>query len=491
LPIKSTISNKVTIFLIYGRLPLVFGGMLCAVGVLWAGSSFAYLLGVLFLLLSMTFDLIDGWFAARFRPQPLLAHLADRIMDKLIYSIVFPLVAVGTMWRFKTLSPQGAGPDIELLHAIFVFFLCLTVLIRDNFAHFLRGFALRKGQEPEPREFTRLRTVAAAPVGALLYIRAFYVPAVGEAALYQWISWLAHLPLHFFFFIEILFLIINFGSIGAYCAKYGSQCLDELSLGDEHLRRRILAFFPNALTVINAVMGLIAIVFAHYGQIAEAYLMLIGAALFDKLDGALARRLGLTEPLPDEDDRRITLGAILDDVADSVSFCLAPALIFYFSLSGTSNPVIHSLPVGFISLAYALLGITRLIYFTFDRNPVPGYFKGMPTPAAALLVVAPLILFADATQQGAPTAGFWGIFCSVLMVFAGLVMNLYPVRYIHLGRVMSRHPWFARLTAVIGLFFVFTPYFAHAALTYMFLYMLSPLITLRAHPGKTNARKSR
>jgi hypothetical protein len=34
----------------------------------------------------------------------------------------------------------------------------------------------------------------------------------------------------------------------------------------------------------------------------EAYLMLIGAATFDKLDGALARRLGLTEPLPEESE---------------------------------------------------------------------------------------------------------------------------------------------------------------------------------------------
>jgi phosphatidylserine synthase len=244
------------------------------------------------------------------------------------------------------------------------------------------------------------------------------------------------------------------------------------------MRRRILSFFPNALTVMNAIMGSIAVLFAYYGQVMEAYLMLIGAALFDKLDGALARRLGLTEPPESEKSHRFSLGAVLDDVADTVSFCIAPALIFYFLLSGTSDPLLQKLPIGLIALAYGVLGVTRLIYFTTDRDPVPGFFKGMPTPAAAMLVVAPLIMFANFSQQDMEAVRLWGLLSSVLMVLAAIVMNLYPVRYIHLGRVMSRHPWFGRLTAALGLCLVFTPYFGYAALAYMFLYLLSPLVSV-------------
>ena len=99
------------------------------------------------------------------------------------------------------------------------------------------------------------------------------------------------------FIIEILFLIINFGSIAGYCRKYGTYCLDELCLGDIILRRRILSIFPNALTVMNAMMGLLAVFFAGQGKMTESYLLLIGAAVFDKLDGAMARKLGLTEPI--------------------------------------------------------------------------------------------------------------------------------------------------------------------------------------------------
>jgi phosphatidylglycerophosphate synthase len=210
-------------------------------------------------------------------------------MDKIVYSIIFPLVAVGTMWRIHILS---ADPNrAEMLHAILVLLLVVTVLVRDNFAHFMRGFAIRNEQELEESELTRLRTIVAAPVGALLFAYAFYIPEGPPSKIYFWISWLGNLPLRGLFVIEIIFLIINFGSIAMFCRKYGSLCLDELCLGNERLRRSILAFFPNALTVMNAIMGLLAVFFAYQGRMREAYLFMIGAAVFDKLDGAVARKL--------------------------------------------------------------------------------------------------------------------------------------------------------------------------------------------------------
>jgi len=488
MPIKLHIPQKITAILVYGRPPLVFGGMICAIAVMWTRSPILYMLGVALLFTSMSFDLVDGWFAARFRPHSPLAHLADRIMDKVVYSIIFPLIAVGMMWRLNFISPNPT--KTELLHAVFVLLLCVTVLIRDNFAHFMRGFAMRKGQEPELRELTRLRTTVAAPVGALLYAYAFYVPEEPSFLIYSWISWLGDLPLRALFFIEILFLIINFGSIAGYCRKYGAYCLDELCLGDVTLRRRILSIFPNALTVMNAMMGLLAVFFAYQGRIREAYLILIGAALFDKLDGALARKLGLTEPLANtESPYHISLGSILDDISDAVSFCIAPAWIFYITLSGSSDPVIERLPVGLIALLYAVLGITRLIYFTLDRTPIPGFFKGMPTPAAALLVVAPLIMFSQAVVEAPEWALFWGIFCFVLMMIAALLMNLYPVRYLHLGRFMDSHPWVTSMTVVLALVSVVTPYFGHIAFLYMFLYLLSPLVSWRIRPDVATIEK--
>ncbi|MFZ5573062.1 MAG: CDP-alcohol phosphatidyltransferase family protein [Thermodesulfobacteriota bacterium] len=467
--------KTITLILIYSRPPLVFAGMICAIHVMLTRHPVAFLLGVLFLFISMSFDVIDRWFAARFHPDSRFVDLADRIMDKIVFSIVFPLLSVGMMWRMLYF-PSGARKT-ELLHALFVLFLCITVLIRDHFAAFMRGFAIRQGLEPEPKEFTRLRTIVAAPLSALLYARAFYIPEGPCIPLYSWTAWLGTISTRVFFVCEILFLIINFGSIAGYCKKYGTYCLDELCLDDDQLRRRILAFLPNALTVMNAMMGLLAVFFAHQDKIKEAFLIMIGAAIFDKLDGAMARKLGLTDSTPTADGKpRITFGGIMDDIADTVSFCIAPAWIYYMCLSdapASCSPV--KLPIGLLACAYAVLGVSRLIYFTLDKNPIPGYFKGMPTPAAALFVTSPLIIYFQAAAKGSVHVCFWYYFCSAMMVVASLLMNLYPAKYIHVGRFMDRHRWFGRINIPLVVLFSFTPYLGYFAFGQLFLYALSPL----------------
>jgi len=488
MPAKLDFPRKLSALLVYGRPPLVFGGMLCALAVMWTRNPLLYTLGVTLLIISMSFDLIDGWFSSRYHPYDTLVHLADRVMDKIVYSIIFPLVAVGIMWRLLFTSPPGT--KAELFHGIFVLILCVTVLIRDNFAHFMRFFAMRTGPDPELREFTRLRTIVAAPVGTLLYAHAFYVQGDVNSQIYLWISWLGNLPLRVLLLIEIIFLIINFGSIAAYCRKYGTYCLDEICDEDERLRRNILSFFPNSLTIMNAMMGLLAVFFAYQDRIREAYLFLIGAAIFDKLDGALARRLGLTESLSEQNRlRRISFGSILDDIADAVSFCIVPAWIFYLSLGGVSDPVIQQLPIGLAAVLYTLMGIIRLIYFTLDRAPIPGFFKGMPTPAAALLVAAPLIMFNQAVQEASEWARYWGILCFGLMIFAGIIMNLYPLRYLHIGRFMDRHSWFGYLNMLLLVILIFTPYLGYAALIYMLLYVFSPVLTWHILPSKESGPK--
>ena len=482
MPSKKNFPQKLTALLIYGRPPLVFGGLVCAIAVMWSRSLPLYVTGVFLLLISMSFDVVDGWFAARYPPHATLANLADRVMDKIVYSTIFPLVSVGMMWRLIFIAPDHTRP--EVLHAILVLLLCITVLVRDNFAHFMRRCAIQKGFETETVAFTRLRTMVAAPVGALLYIHAFFLPGKGYSTIYLLISELANLPLRTFFIIEIIFLIINFGSIAVLCRKYGTIFLDEVCHEDDMLRRRILAFFPNALTVLNALMGILAVLFAHQGWIRQAYLFLVGAAIFDKLDGALARKLGLTAPSPQQQAApRIAIGGLLDDIADGISFCLAPALIFLMTISDYPVPGLEKPWPAVIAAAYFLMGIIRLIYFTIDRTPIPGFFKGMPTPAAALLVVAPLLMFSKAGEISVPLTNFWGIFCITLMVVASLAMNLYPVHYLHIGRFMDTNPWFGRFNMVLLLTTLFTPYFGYVALVYLLLYLLSPIFTRRMEPS--------
>jgi phosphatidylserine synthase len=223
-------------------------------------------------------------------------------------------------------------------------------------------------------------------------------------------------------------------------------------------------------------MGLLAVFFAYQGSMRESYLFLIGAALFDKLDGALARRLGLAEDgASGSAGSRASSGAVLDDLSDAISFCVAPAWIFYLFHMGAPEPVLSDGLAGIISILYGAMGVARLVYFTLDKHPVPGFFKGMPTPAAALLVVAPLLLYGNAIEEGMESMPFWGMLSAGVMVAASFAMNLYPVRYIHIGRAMGRHPWTTRLGIAFMFVIFLTPYFAHVAFSAMVVYLFSPI----------------
>ena len=76
---------------------------------------------------------------------------------------------------------------------------------------------------------------------------------------------------------------------------------------------------PNAITVLAMCSGLSAVQFALDGKYAAAVVAIGAAALFDSLDGRLARLLDATS----------RIGAELDSLADAVSFGVAPALVMF------------------------------------------------------------------------------------------------------------------------------------------------------------------
>jgi phosphatidylserine synthase len=159
-------------------------------------------------------------------------------------------------------------------------------------------------------------------------------------------------------------------------------------------------------------------------------------------------------------------------------------------LARSDVPGISDLTVVWIALSYAVMGIVRLIYFTLDTSPIPGFFKGMPTPAAALLVTAPLIMFSQAVQESPDTIHFWGYTATSAMVLAAVAMNSYPVRYLHLGRFMDQSTWFRRTSIILLLVAVFSPYLGYICLLYLLLYLLSPIFTRRVLSSNTGQKTS-
>ncbi|WP_303312313.1 phosphatidylcholine/phosphatidylserine synthase [Hymenobacter sp. BT730] len=142
---------------------------------------------------------------------------------------------------------------------------------------------------------------------------------------------------------------------------------------------------PNAVTCLNLFAGCLALeqIFAGNPQ-AAAYLVGI-AALFDFVDGLLARALHVSSPI----------GKDLDSLADMVSFGVVPGA-FLFTLLQQALPA-AGLPAW---LAYAGFIVTvfsglRLAKFNNDTRQTTS-FIGLPTPANTLLVASlPLILAND------------------------------------------------------------------------------------------------
>jgi CDP-diacylglycerol--serine O-phosphatidyltransferase len=126
---------------------------------------------------------------------------------------------------------------------------------------------------------------------------------------------------------------------------------------------------PNLLTSGSLTAGFLSILLIFQSNLIVAVGLVVLAAVFDVLDGPVARRVG-TEG---------AFGANLDSLADLVSFGAAPALALYWSsLYGLSV-------LGLVScLGFFLCGAWRLARFTLCKNPL--YFVGCPIPAAGVLV---------------------------------------------------------------------------------------------------------
>jgi CDP-diacylglycerol--serine O-phosphatidyltransferase len=138
---------------------------------------------------------------------------------------------------------------------------------------------------------------------------------------------------------------------------------------------------PNALTLINVCIGLSSIKFALDAKFELSIIAIIFAAIFDALDGRVARLLKGTS----------LVGKELDSLADLISFGVAPAFIMYFwSLNNLGK-------FGWLlTMIYVVCVALRLARFNVSSNSGPSwkddYFEGVPSPAGGILVIMPLIL---------------------------------------------------------------------------------------------------
>lgn len=138
------------------------------------------------------------------------------------------------------------------------------------------------------------------------------------------------------------------------------------------------SIIPNALTALNLIFGIGAIISTFEGRFYEAALFIVAAMISDGLDGRVARYLNASSEF----------GKELDSLCDLVSFGVAPAILSYAFL-------LKDLPgmTGYIVAAFfATCGALRLARFNVNTGVVKGYFMGLPIPAAGCVVATFIML---------------------------------------------------------------------------------------------------
>lgn len=137
---------------------------------------------------------------------------------------------------------------------------------------------------------------------------------------------------------------------------------------------KIIKAIPSVITSLNLASGTAAVIFALQGETKTAIFLILAASIFDFFDGFAARMLKAVSEL----------GKQLDSLADLISFGLAPAiLLFYHIQSNSIFPEYLSYSVILIVVFSAL----RLAIFNIDTEQKTE-FRGLPTPASALFIVA-------------------------------------------------------------------------------------------------------
>lgn len=231
-------------------------------------------------------------------------------------------------------------------------------------------------------------------------------------------------------------------------------------------RLKYIAILPSLITILNGVCGFMAIIFTSKGAelsvkaadsqipffrfglttyFALAGYMILLAMVADMLDGRVARKVKSTS----------SFGGQLDSLCDVISFGLAPAFLMLTVLEsiGFGDGSFLHRSIWVAAAVYMSCAAIRLARFNVENEEDESThmsFVGLPTPAAAGVIVSLVILH----QETLPTVNvilyalpFLALGISILMVSR--------VRYPHiLNQYLRGKKPFAYLIRVLLLVFI-------------------------------------
>jgi CDP-diacylglycerol---serine O-phosphatidyltransferase len=133
--------------------------------------------------------------------------------------------------------------------------------------------------------------------------------------------------------------------------------------------KKLKSQLANVLTLANLSLGGLSIISSINGNLNLSLLLIFLAALLDRFDGMVARKLNIESEL----------GKQLDSMSDIISFGVAPAILLY---QGILNE--FGAPGDFFTVFYIGCGAFRLARFNLSDNVK--YFTGLPITAAGCLI---------------------------------------------------------------------------------------------------------
>ncbi len=191
----------------------------------------------------------------------------------------------------------------------------------------------------------------------------------------------------------------------------GEQPVTEPDNGPARPRRKGIYILPNLFTLAALFGGFYAVVMAMNGRFEQAAIGVFCAMVLDSLDGRVARMT----------NTQSTFGEQMDSLSDMVSFGAAPALIVYeWALTPLNK-------LGWLAaFVYCACAALRLARFNTNLTVVDKrFFQGLPSPAAAALVIGFIWLMDDLGYKGGRDGALdpwlaWMAFAFTL--YAGLTM---------------------------------------------------------------------
>ncbi|MDR2612746.1 MAG: CDP-diacylglycerol--serine O-phosphatidyltransferase [Deltaproteobacteria bacterium] len=155
--------------------------------------------------------------------------------------------------------------------------------------------------------------------------------------------------------------------------------------------RRAVYILPNLFTTCSLFAGFYSMVSSINGRFVPAAFAIFLAAVFDTLDGTVARMTRTTS----------RFGVEYDSLCDLVSFGAAPAVLLYqwalrpnvFHVLGGLSSDDKTMTIGFVAaFVFMACGALRLARFNVSAGiRDPGFFQGLPIPGGAAVAAAAVL----------------------------------------------------------------------------------------------------